>query len=161
MNVQTDSTQLSLAASALPLTARQQALAARKGVLWLITREGGKLSHLNMTDELKVFSTYVGPDGKPSTRPDLVYVVFQRMVYRPLGLNKAEVKARMEGRDDFDMVTLNAISTMEAAVARILRSGMANGKTRDQIKAAVRVACDEFAAQVRRIENDDFFEVVQ
>ncbi|MFE3839584.1 hypothetical protein [Pseudogemmobacter sonorensis] len=143
------------------LGARQQALVARKGVLWMIAREGGKLSHLDMTDELKRFSTYVGPDRKASSQPKLVYVVFQRMVYRPLGLNKEEVRARMEGRDDFDMVTLNAVSTMEAAVARIVRSGMANGKTRDQIKAAVRLACDEFATQVRRIENDDFYEVVQ
>lgn len=143
------------------LSTRQLAAAKRNGTLWLMAREGGKLIHTQMTDALKAFSTYVGPDGKASSQPGLVYVVFQRMVYRPLGLNKAEVKARMEGRDSFDMMTLNAIATMESAVARVVASGMRNGKTRDQIKAAVRVACDRFAQEVRRIESDDFYEVIQ
>lgn len=107
-----------------------------------LIREVGKLDRRAFTDAIQEFIRYVDKAGEGATKPGLAYVNFTRMVYAPLGLNKEQREARLNGddcgRDLFDDVQLTYIQTLERTATDVLIRGMKARMARRDIKDLVK-----------------------
>lgn len=150
MNAPTDNTSLTVQAS--------RAI-DRRNNYWVSVREAGKEARLCFTDAIADFNNYKGGSQSPAH----AYSRFTRSIYAPFGLNKQQVEDKRESRDALDVIILDALRLIEGSAASILREGMAKGRSRAEIKDAVREMAKAVAATIQRVGRGDFFdgEVIQ
>jgi hypothetical protein len=111
-------------------------------------REVGKIDRRNLTDAIKEFIGYVGPDGEKSSCPERAYSNLTRIIYAPFGLNKKQREAIENGelpRDAFDEAELTFVQTLERAVTKIILNGMLNKLNRSEIKKNYKLFVKQFA----------------
>lgn len=107
-----------------------------------VIREVGKMDRRRFTDQIQDFTGYVDNAGEGATRPGLAFINFTKMIYAPLGLNKAQREARLsgddEGRDMFDATQLTYLQALERSAADVMEVGMKMRKSRVEIKQDVK-----------------------
>ncbi|MBN8292813.1 hypothetical protein JI664_12635 [Rhodobacter sp. NTK016B] len=136
--------------------------AAGKGLVvrnkyWLAIRDAGKEARVSFTDAIADFNVYEDGEGNASTAPERSFSNFTRSIYAPFGLNRKQVEDKRESRDDLDVIVLDALRLIEGSAASIIHEGMAKGRSRREIKDAVKGYAAQIAATVTVFSKGGYF----